>query len=401
HSQGDGIYVSGGEPQLTGNTISDCGRYGVYAQSGALNISNNTFASIANYDVYLANADNVTLSGNTITNGVYINSGELASGSGNSLVYDDANPLKLAANDVSDFLANNTITNITSQSYIEVVSGTISRDATWPALMPYHILGNITVKGLDSENNSARLTIEAGANLKFNRYTNLYIGTSSGDPGALIAQGTQNNPVLMTSNQPSPSAGDWYGITFNNTTDDDITMLEHCIIEYAGIGTSGKAIYINNASPVIASSIIRYSQGDGINAYTGEPQIIGNTISDCGRYGVYGGYSGGQNINNNTFASIANYDVYLMSGNNVTLDGNTMNSGVYVNSATLASASGNSLVYNDAFPLKLTADDVGGFLASNTITNITSQSYIDVATGVISRDATWPALMPYHILGNI
>jgi hypothetical protein len=108
----------------------------------------------------------------------------------------------------------------------------------------------------------------------------MYIGASSGDPGALVAQGTAASPIVMTSNQATPAAGDWHGLNFYNTTDDATTVLEHCTIEYAGYGTSGRGIYIRNASPTFTNCIIKYSQGYGVYVYNGAPEINDSTIAD-------------------------------------------------------------------------------------------------------------------------
>ena len=96
--------------------------------------------------------------------------------------------------------------------------------------MPYAVIGNITVKGTDGTDGITTLTILPGAAVKFNIYTSMNIGASSGDPGALIAQGTSDNQILFTSNQATPAPGDWYYIRFYNTTDDSTTEMDNCVV---------------------------------------------------------------------------------------------------------------------------------------------------------------------------
>jgi hypothetical protein len=101
------------------------------------------------------------------------------------------------------------------------VSGTISTDTTWTSSgSPYIVTSSITVKGTDGADGITTLTIEPGAQVRFNQYTMLTVGASSGDPGALAAQGTAADPVVFTSNKATPAAGDWYYIKFDNTSDD-------------------------------------------------------------------------------------------------------------------------------------------------------------------------------------
>jgi hypothetical protein len=286
YSQGDGFYVQNGEPLISGITISDCGRYGIYVVSGAATITGNTFTAISGYDLYLLNGSGVTVTDNSLSSGIYVNSGSLAQVSGNSLSYDNSHPLRLNPDDVDTFLNNNTLTNIDADSYMEVTTGTVSRDALWPATMPYHIQGNLTVKGSDGADGITTLTLAAGAELRFKLYANFYIGAGGGTPGALVAEGTADDPIVFTSNKATPAAGDWYGLTFYNTTDDATTRLVHCVIKYAGRGTSGRAVYANNASPKLDYCMLRYSQGYGVQVYLGSPEITNCTISDTVK-GIY------------------------------------------------------------------------------------------------------------------
>jgi hypothetical protein len=100
------------------------------------------------------------------------------------------------------------------------VGGTISTDTTWTAAdSPYIVTSSITVKGTDGADGITTLTIEPGAEVKFNQYCGMHIGASSGDPGALDARGSASDPIVFTSNKATPAPGDWYYIRFYNTAD--------------------------------------------------------------------------------------------------------------------------------------------------------------------------------------
>lgn len=77
---GEGIYVSGSNPVISGNTLGN-NTYGIYIDSGSPAISGNTIGSIDNgnnYGIYI-DAGAATLSGNAITNnsqGIYISGGD-------------------------------------------------------------------------------------------------------------------------------------------------------------------------------------------------------------------------------------------------------------------------------------------------------------------------------------
>lgn len=84
----------------------------------------------------------------------------------------------------------------------------------------------------------ATLTIEPGVTVRFDGGKKMQVN------GGLVACGTESEPIIFTSNQPVPAAGDWRNIEFAETaipskydnTGDYIggSILQHCIVEYAG-----------------------------------------------------------------------------------------------------------------------------------------------------------------------
>jgi parallel beta-helix repeat protein len=174
---------------------------------------------------------------------------------------------------------------VNANSYLAVNSGVISHDAVWPAGIPYYIQNNVSVQGTDGVDGKTTLTIQPGALLLFYQYTSLMIGASSGAPGALIAQGTIENPIWFTSSKTTPAAGDWYGIYFYNTADDSTTIMEYCNVAYGGFNNQG-GIYIWDANPTLRYNNIANNKY-GIYVYTGNPVITYNNIYNNTGYGLY------------------------------------------------------------------------------------------------------------------
>ena len=122
--------------------------------------------------------------------------------------------------------------------------------------------------------------------------TQLQIGHNNGYHGALVAQGTDTNPITFTSNAADPSPGDWNGIHFSNFTHDDSTILEHCIVEYGGANTHGN-LYFNSASGTIRNCTITNSSTNGIHlAGSSSPVIDSCILSNNAKNGIYSGNSG-------------------------------------------------------------------------------------------------------------
>ncbi|MBC7775499.1 MAG: T9SS type A sorting domain-containing protein [Phycisphaerae bacterium] len=85
-----------------------------------------------------------------------------------------------------------------------VVSGDISTNTTWTKTNTYLLNGFVYV--LDG----VTLTIEAGTIIKGDKTTKGALIVTRG--GKLIAEGTASEPIVFTSNEPTPTYGDWGGL---------------------------------------------------------------------------------------------------------------------------------------------------------------------------------------------
>jgi hypothetical protein len=265
---------------------------------------------------------------------------------------------------------------IPSVSADTTVGGTISTDTTWTmAGSPYIVTSNITVRGTDGDDQVTTLSIEPGVVVKLNSYTIIYIGASSGDPGALIAQGTADNPILFTSNQAAPAPGDWNYIRFYPTTDDTITVMENCVVEYGGY--SYGPLYVDNASPAFRNINVRHSKKYGIYIRNSD-----STVEDC------------------IFSDNQNYDLFYTGTVGGSVIGSTINSGISLLATGTVNFSGNTINQNNDFPITTYADNVGGISAS-TFNNVDAASYMQVNGGTLTSDATWTDAIAYAITSNI
>ncbi|OJH40298.1 hypothetical protein [Cystobacter ferrugineus] len=108
--------------------------------------------------------------------------------------------------------------------------GHVSRTLTWPNPgVPFVIPQPMKING---DKSLATLTISAGSVLRFGAKSLLYVG-SKGFLGALVVDGTAQNPVLFTADSDQPKPGHWSGVNVMNKASNP-GRISHATIEYAG-----------------------------------------------------------------------------------------------------------------------------------------------------------------------
>lgn len=158
----------------------------------------------------------------------------------------------------------------------------IMQDASWkPQTAPYIMEDVMRI----FEN--ATLTIQPGVVLKFISGKHIEVGYNN-THGRLIAQGTEEHPIVFTSASPVPQKGDWQGIRFSRFALEG-SLLEYCDIGYAGPSNTYKANIIvdpcGEGNPVIKNCNIHNSLRYGIylNKFQGawgDPVLENNTFSN-------------------------------------------------------------------------------------------------------------------------
>lgn len=155
--------------------------------------------------------------------------------------------------------------------------------------VPYHIGDTGSDGRLDVHTTAgtvATLTLEPGVKLRFKKGGAFWVEPSSlQKPGtaALIAVGTQDKPIVMTSAEASPAPGDWLGLGFYNI--DPSSKVDFAEVEYAGGGPgSGNYSCPYAMAPVNLAAIRILAEPPG-SAF-----ITNTTIKDSANHGFDRGY---------------------------------------------------------------------------------------------------------------
>ena len=139
--------------------------------------------------------------------------------------------------------------------------------------------------------------------------------------GTLLAEGTELEPIVLTSGAGAPEKGDWVGLK-----GDGNLYLEYVTVEYStyGVHFTGSS---NDDALQIDACTVQHTSGDGISAYANSGATVfvsieNSTVTDNGRWGIYCNSSGvdtvlDAGIFNNQIVNNANKGIYLYSqGNN-------------------------------------------------------------------------------------
>jgi hypothetical protein len=152
--------------------------------------------------------------------------------------------------------------------------GNVTADLTLPAACsPYTIKTDIRVDG------NATLTIEAGATLRFQTDTRIWLGYSSA--AKIVAVGTATSPITFTSANVTPGAGDWAGITFWGGTMNG-NNLAYAKFDYCG--SNGDACILGSgakANRVTIDHVTIAHVGAGSNGIMEKDADSNFAISNC------------------------------------------------------------------------------------------------------------------------
>ncbi len=237
-------YFGGGATVVEDCVIRDSSNSGIYASTtDEIAVSDTTIQDNADYGFYLDSNSALettgepTFTGNTVTgNGLY--------------------PLYLPATSLDQLDDGSTYTgNGTDRIYVS--SDTITQSGTWQDLdVPFYMNGDTAIYA----STTPVITIEAGATFLFNYYASLQVGTFS--YGELVVNGTAAEPVVFTSAQSVPAAGDWDGLYFN--TYDAGSSLDYVEVSYGGSTYGNIYTYGNGSRVSVSDATVSYSGAYGI-----------------------------------------------------------------------------------------------------------------------------------------
>ncbi len=202
---------------------------------------------------------------NSQTDGIKLNTnGEFSLFEGNSFSNIGNSSISCNPSAVSSIGANNTYDSY-SQILINDVNFNEVGEFTWKNQgVPYVIDGTIRM-GVENTQ-GLKLTIEPG--VVFKMTTDSYIDFAYWDNEyvTIIAKGTLDNPIIFTSNSPSPEAGDWYGLNFYKGAVN--CEFDFCKFKYGGGNNSYGNIYIEEATVSITYCTFSNSESYGIKLST-------------------------------------------------------------------------------------------------------------------------------------
>lgn len=253
--------------------------------------------------------DHVTMKG-SMSNGVYLETGAgFADGSRDFVVTGSASfPVSLSSRAMGTVPSGTYTGNKIDEILIPGDGGSnaVQEDTTMHNRgVPYRI-GNSATAGLLTVHRDpgvATLTIEPGTVLRFKKGGHLIVDTFFTDSparGALVAVGTPAQPIVFTSAEAVPAAGDWVGISFRSILN-PADKIENARVEYAG-GLTSTGSSTCNLDPVILDAAIRVG-GEPPSAF-----VKNTTIAHSAAHGVDRGWQGDvpfDFIATNTFTNVA------------------------------------------------------------------------------------------------
>jgi hypothetical protein len=166
--------------------------------------------------------------------------------------------------------------------------------------MPYRLPDGLAVFGDYTQNKVVDLTINAGVTVLMEG--SLLIGNPQfqqfPDIGNLIVKGTAQKPVVFTSAEGSPQAGDWGSLFFiDESFDPAVSSIDHAELRYGGAtlpnnslgsctdgGNSGAGLVGVDGfhmfdGPAITNSSFSHSAGDGIRTHFAPKSLTGDVIN--------------------------------------------------------------------------------------------------------------------------
>jgi purine-nucleoside phosphorylase len=301
-----GLIATGSNWYVDSSIIRDSNGDGINA-SGGLNISGCSILNSNGYGINITYSSGTSVTGNVITN---------------SASY----PLRFPAGYLQNLYLNSNSYPINGVNKIMVFGkGTISSSFTVrDDGIPYTIDSMLYVGTHGAP--LPVLTIEPGVEVQFAPGAGMLFAWSVGGYGQwglLNAKGTPEQHIIFKS-VVEPAQG-WSGINLGEQSGDTLEYVDisngyvssrhgthymsHCIIQNSPTG----GLIATGSNWYVDSSIIRDSNGDGINA-SGGLNISGCSILNSNGYGINITYSSGTSVTGNVITNSASYPLRFPAG---------------------------------------------------------------------------------------
>lgn len=193
------------------------------------------------------------------------------------------------------------------ENITQVATGTIAQETIWSGTV--FVTGDVTVT------QTGKLTIQPGAHILIDaKYDDQIGGYNSSrieiliDKGQLNAQGSEEQPIVFTSEDQFPEDDDWYGIRIQS----DQVVMRDCIVEYGTIGLHVE----QNGLPQIERCVFQQNSQQGIRIDTPDDYSFTDcTIRNNGADGLLS--------QKNASVSLAHCTFDQNTGNGVSISGNS------------------------------------------------------------------------------
>ena len=182
------------------------------------------------------------------------------------------------------------------------LSGDVTEDTRLNALYNYTLHGTLSVK------DGATLYVPAGTTIKATGGFGSYVIVEQG--GKIMAEGTASAPIVFTSGESSPDAGDWGGLILNGyapisgggtatcemdsnipyggtEANDDSGVLKYVVLEYTGaqsddnIEHNGLTLDAVGSATTIENIYVYKSADDGIEFFGGSVNVTNFLSVSC------------------------------------------------------------------------------------------------------------------------
>ncbi|MCX6277408.1 MAG: cohesin domain-containing protein [Bacteroidetes bacterium] len=186
--------------------------------------------------------------------------------------------------------------------------------------VPYYFPNTMTI------NAGARMVIASTSILKFQDYTALDVN------GTLVAEANPGENIFFTSykddnwggdtnndgTNTTPASGNWYGVRFNDASNDATCLMRRCKLRYAGYGNIG-GVSMYNASPTIDQCDLSINYYGAFMQYVSNPVFSNNTVGSSLMTPIALSYEANPVLSNNTLSFSDNaYDAIGLLGGTMT-----------------------------------------------------------------------------------